>query len=281
MDDVKRQDRKLFVREIWRPARVFVTSVAVLTLLGPFGTLSGWQWGWNWYLAMLGLIGICHTAAAYNASLGKRFLQKRYEALWNGCQERLKLFEEVLAKMRKESVADLQEMPKTIRRVGQQLYSALRRADMISHEVQLTERGLYHQPPSWQAPTRDAQATELYRIADKNIAEYRHQFAGVMAGVQRTEGQCAVFMTTVDAIRMKMIGYRLAGKGPELSSRDFLDALQEARLQLDAIDKALDELDLGPFPTTIAAMPPPFPPQAKIAEAPADSELGSEVQQER
>lgn len=281
MDDVKRQDRKIFVRELLRPGRLFVSVVAILTLVGPFGTLMNWEWGWNWYLAILGLIGIVHTAASYNASLGKRFLQKRYEALWNGCQERLKLFEEVLTKMRKESVADLQEMPKTIRRVGQQLYSALRRADMISHEVQLTERGLYHQPPSWQAPTRDAQATELYRIADKNIAEYRNQFAGVMAGVQRTEGQCAVFMTTVDAIRMKMIGYRLAGKGPELSSRDFLDALQEARLQLDAIDKALDELDLGPFPTTIAAMPPPFPSDVHVSEPPVETERNPEFHQER
>lgn len=277
MDDVRRQDRKLFIRELLRPARLFVTGVAIVTLLGPFGTLMNWQWGWNWYLALLGLIGVCHTAASYNASLGKRFLQKRYEALWTGCQERLKLFEEVLAKMRKESVADLQEMPKTIRRVGQQLYLALRRADMISYEVQLTERGLYHQPPSWQAPTRDAQATELYRIADKNIAEYRQQFAGVMAGVQRTEGQCAVYMTTVDAIRMKMIGYRLAGKSPELSSRDFLDALHEARLQLESIDKALDELELGPIPTTITVIPPPMPADAVIHRPNEEAE----VQQER
>ena len=113
MDDVRRQDRKLFIRELLRPARLFVTGVAIVTLLGPFGTLMSWQWGWNWYLALLGLIGVCHTAASYNASLGKRFLQKRYEALWTGCQERLKLFEEVLAKMRKESVADLQDRKST------------------------------------------------------------------------------------------------------------------------------------------------------------------------
>lgn len=262
MDDVRRQDRRLFIRELLSPARVFVTTVAVLALLGPFGALSQWSWGWNWYLAMLGLIGIVHAGSAYNASLGKRFLQKRYEALWNGCVERLRLFDEVLAKMQRDRVADLQEMPKTIRRVGAQLYTALRRADMISHEVQLTERGLYHQPPAWSAPTHDAQATELYRLADKNIAEYRMQFAGVMAGVQRTEGQCAVFMTTVDSLRMKMIGYRLVGRQPELSSHDFLEALAEARLQLSAIDKALDELDLGVFPKTISVVSPGNPIEA-------------------
>lgn len=262
MDDVRQQDRKLFVRELLRPGRLFVSGVSLLTLYGPFGGLAHWSFGWNWYLALTGMIGILHVATSYNASVGKRFLQKRYEALWNGCQDRLKLFEEVLTKMRKDKVADLQEMPKSVRRVSQQLYLALRRADMVSHEVQLTERGLYHSPPVWSAPTQDAQATELYRIADKNIAEYRQQFAGVMAGVQRTEGQCAVFMTTVDALRMKMIGYRLVGKSPEMSSRDFLDAMQEARLQLAAIDQALDELELGPFPQEITVMPPPPPADA-------------------
>jgi hypothetical protein len=262
MDDISRQDRRLFVRELLRPSRVFVSGVALLTLLGPFGGLADWAFGWNWYLALMGLVGICHVGASYNASIGKRFLQRRYEALWNGCQERLKLFEEVLGKMRREKVADLQEMPRTIRKVSNQLYLALRRADMVSHEVHLTERGLYHQPPAWGAPTHDAQATELYRIADKNIAEYRQQFAGVMAGVQRTEGQCAVFMTTVDSLRMKMIGYRLVGKSPEMSSQDFLEAMQEAKLQLAAIDKALDELDLTALPQTISVVPPPHPPDA-------------------
>jgi hypothetical protein len=266
MDDVGRQDRRLFVRELLSPARLFVSLTALAALFGPFGTLSGWPLGWNMYLALGSLVAIAHTASSYNAALGKRFLQKRYEALWNGCQERLRLFDEVLRKMKRDSIADLQEMPKTVHQVGRQLYLALRRADMVSHEVQLTEKGLYHQPPAWSAPTRDAQATELYRIADKNIAEYRHQFAGVMAGVQRTEGQCAVFMTTVDALRMKMIGYRLVGRSPELSSHDFLEALHEARLQLSAIDKALDELDLSGYPQTIAAMPP-IPSEEAVAEA--------------
>jgi hypothetical protein len=272
MDDVSRQDRRLFVRELLRPARVFLSGLATLTVLGPFGGLADWFWGWNWYLAILALIGIAHTAAAFNASLGKRFHQKRYEALWNGCQERLKLFDEVLAKMRRDRVADLQEMPKTIRRVSHQLYLALRRADMVSHEVHQTERGLYHQPPAWSAPTHDAQATELYRLADKNIAEYRQQFAGVMAGVQRTEGQCAVFMTTVDSLRMKMIGYRLVGKSPELSSQDFLEAMQEAKLQLAAIDKALDELELSSLPDVVSTLPPP---------PPVDAFSSTEIRQER
>jgi hypothetical protein len=153
-------------------------------------------------------------------------------------------------------------MPATIREVAQGLYLALRRADIISHEVESSEKGLYNTPPVWEAPSRDAQSKELYRLADKNIAEYRAQFAGVMAGVQRTEAQSAVFMTTLDTLRMKMIGYRLVGRSPELASHDFLEALAEARAQLQSIDTALEELDLGHYPKTISVVPPPPPEDA-------------------
>ncbi|MDR3689228.1 MAG: hypothetical protein P4L46_07615 [Fimbriimonas sp.] len=196
---------------------------------------------------------------AWMESDKKRFLNKRFKSLWLGCQDRLARFEEVQKRMRKDQIAHLSEMPNTIRAVSKALYIALRRADIISHEVALSEKGLYSEPPSWKSPSRDAQSQELYRIADKNIAEYRAQFAGVMAGVQRTEAQSAVFMTTLDTLRMKMIGYRLVGRSPEMSSHDFLEALAEARAQLQSIDTALDELDLGHYPKTIAVVPPPIP----------------------
>lgn len=80
-----------------------------------------------------------------------------------------------------------------------------------------------------------------------------------MAGVQRAEAQCAVFMTTLDTLRMQLIGHRLAARTPEMSSREFLEAMGEAKLQLQAIDQALEELDFRQFPTTITVMPPPMP----------------------
>lgn len=199
---------------------------------------------------------------SYSTSVGKRFMSKRHAAMWNGCQDRLNRFEEVLRKMRKDQVANLSEMPSTIRRVGKTLYRALRRADMIANEVEKTEKDLYNAPPIWATPSNDAQSKELYRLADKNIAEYRQQFAGVMAGVHRTEAQSAVYMTTLDTLRMKMLGYRLVGKSPEMSSYDFLEALAEARAQLASIDTALEELDLGHYPKNIAAVPPPMPTSA-------------------
>ncbi len=262
MDDIRKQDIALFVKEIlspWRVAAYFILGFSV------YAFFSNLPW------RVLSLPSVAFALApivmtAYNESVRKRFQGKRHEQMWDACRDRLARFEEVLKKMRKSHVADLSEMPRTIRGVAQALYVALRRADTIFTEVHKTEKEFYAQPSVWSAGSGDPQSQELYRIADKNIAEYRQQYAGVMAGVQRTEAQSAVFMTTVDTLRMKMLGYRLVGKSPELGSHEFLEALGEARLQLEAIDKALDELDLGHYPQMIAAMPPPTPASAIVDE---------------
>lgn len=256
MDDVRRQDRRLFLRELFEPGRLLITTLALAgaILIGSNAV--------PWFYGFVPVVVAWMAWTAHQASARRRFLDKKYLALWNGCKERLAKLEEVLKGLRKEQIADLKEVPRTVRGVSDALYLALRRADIIAHEVAKTEQGVYSQPPVWAPPSSDAQAKELYRIADKNIAEYRHHFAGVMAGVQRTEAQSAVFMTTLDTLRMKMIGYRLTGRSPEVSSLEFLQALSEAKLQLQAIDQALDELDLSQFPTQIAVVPPPTPEDA-------------------
>jgi hypothetical protein len=258
MNDIQRQDRKLFIAEIVKPARFVLTLLALAAIRAAHNGID-----LPLQLALYAIPLIALLLVAYSSSQKKRFYNKRYEALWEGCKDRLRRFEEVLGKMRREQVADLQEMPRTIRRVGESLYLALRRADMISFDVHRTEQGVFSAPPVWQSPSDDAQAKELYRIADKNIAEYRMQFAGVMAGVHRAEAQSAVFMTTLDSLRMKMIGYRLVGRSPEMPSHDFIEALGEAKLQLNAIDQALEELDFSTMPAMIAAIPPPVPDEFK------------------
>lgn len=253
VDDIRRHDQKLFMQELLMPSRFVATAL--------FALIGGWLF---WKVSVIpGIIilsgaGINHVYRSYKDSIRKRWLHQRFKALWTACEDRLARFNEVLAKMRNDQIADLQEMPKTISSVGDSLYGALRRADMISHDVLETEKGILQAPPAWHALSQDAQARELYRIADKNIAEYRQHYGGVMAGVQRAEAQAAVYMTTLDSLRMKMIGYRLVGKQPDLSSHEFLSALAEARLQLQAIDQALDELDFTQMPKMIAAVPPPF-----------------------
>ena len=255
MDDIGRQDLRLFLKELLSPWRLIlmIVSLAFVWTLPIYRDTAPQR-------AFISIVLVIYwVATSFNSSLTKRFSSKRYLAMWNGCNDRLKRFEEVLKRLRRDQVANLSEMPATIRRVGKTLYRALRRADLISTEVEKTERDLYSAPPIWTSPSEDPQSKELYRIADKNIAEYRQQFAGVMAGVHRTEAQSAVYMTTLDTLRMKMLGYRLVGKGPEMSSDDFLVALAEARAQLQSIDTALEELDLGHYPKTISVIPPPLP----------------------
>lgn len=246
------------MKELFRPIRIFML-ILVVAFFAMWVTVTRFGPHWQFGVALFFFTEAVWGISSFNTSKRKRFYSKRFEAMWAGCQDRLARFEEVLKKMRREQVADLHEMPRTIRRVGDNLYLALRRADMITVEVNKTEKDMYGGPPIWQSPSNDPQAKELYRIADKNIAEYRQQFAGVMAGVHRAEAQSAVFMTTLDSLRMKMIGYRLVGKNPEMSSQDFLEALGEAKLQLHAIDQALDELDFSQMPQMIAVVPPPIP----------------------
>lgn len=268
MEDIRREDRRLFLKELATPFRVITTaffSVVVYALL--LASQNHYDNSIPWP-AFMGAVFVIFVSAclAWNVSMQHRFRNKQMQALWSGCEERLRRFDEVLKRMRKDQVADLHEMPRTIHEVGEALYLALRRADMIADEVHASERGMYSQPPVWEVKAHDPQSKELYRLADKNIAEYRAQFAGVLAGVERTEAQSAVFMTTLDTLRMKMLGYRLVGRSPELSSHDFLEALAEARAQLQAIDTALEELDLGHYPKNISVVPPPIPEdvQAKL-----------------
>ena len=259
MDDIRRQDRRLFFKELLSTSRIATTAIAVLVALMFIHSVASPYELLQIYFAVPVILAVS-TGMAWFASEKKRWYSPRMEALWKGCEDRLARFDEALARMRKDQIADLKEMPRTIKEVATSIYCALRRADIISHEIQLSEKNLYSQPPVWAGAAKDPQSRELYRLADKNIAEYKSQFAGVMAGVQRTEAQSAVFMTTLDSLRMKIIGHRLAGRGPELSSQEFLEALAEARAQLQSIDTALEELDLGHYPKTIAAIQPQTPP---------------------
>jgi hypothetical protein len=89
-------------------------------------------------------------------------------------------------------------------------------------------------------------------VAEKNVLEYERNYQELTGGIERTKAQASVFITTLDALRLKMLSYRHVGRDPSLGSQDFLSALAEARAQLSAIDKALDEVDLSHYPTAVA-----------------------------
>lgn len=279
MDDIRQRDRKLFLQALLRPKR--------------------WLWGVPaglalWYvleaalrhrselllftaLGMLFLFAGVWLGTAWWEAFQNRFANARFRSLWEICEDRRKRLHRALRQLKRSRIADLQELPRKIDQIGQGLYEALRRADMVYAEVAASERWFEGEGASLGAtvqelrppvPASDPQAQHLYQLADRNLAEYRQLLEAVMAGVQRAEAQAAVFTTTLDTLRVRMLGYRLTGRQPEGSSREFLESIAEARMQLDAIDRALEELELSPFPKTIAVMPPFSSPPPPVAESP-------------
>lgn len=249
MEEIRRLDQRLFLRELARPGRLVFLAPALFAFYAAFTVPGAILWvpiGF-WLLGWYGWV-------SWQDSVRRRFISTSYAMRWTACKERLEAFEAILKKLRRDQLVDLQEMPQTVRRVAEAIYIALRKADLVSDEISKSE--LKMQTPAWAHASADPQSVALYQIADRNIAEYRSEFAAVMAGVHRTEAQSAVFMTTLDSLRIKMLGYRLRGKKPELPSQDFLESLAEARLQFASIDKALDELDLSHYPRQISVIEP-------------------------
>jgi len=209
---------------------------------------------WVVSLVLTVAIGTIWATGAYRQSVRARFHNPRLSNLWSEAKDRYERFDELLRKMSRERIADLKEMPRTIHATALTLYAALRRADMVQREVEKSEAGLLDHARQVRDLPRDPQTQELYRLADRNVAEYRQGLKAVMAGVRRTEAQAAVFISTLDTLRMRMLGHRLIGRSPEAPNLEFLEALQEAKMQLDAIDKALEELEMRPFPKMIAVL---------------------------
>ncbi|HRJ27713.1 MAG TPA: hypothetical protein PLO61_09430 [Fimbriimonadaceae bacterium] len=256
MKDIQAQDRKLFWREACAPSAL----VRVLLMVGIL-TLASLPLGWLTPPLIAGMVSCIlvplHLIASLGRSVEKRFKSQRIKLLWQTCEDRLRRLEVEVKQVRKSRIAELQELPKTIKTVAQQLYLTLRRADIVLQEVTRSETS--HQkaflPPH--QVTHDPQAQHLYQLADKNIVEYQKHYRAVIGGVQRAEAQAAVFSTTLDMLRMKMLSHRLAERSPEQENLEFLQSITEAKMQLDAIDKALEELELTPFPKLMAVDPPP------------------------
>lgn len=239
MEEIRRSDLQLFFREVVDPMRMIATAATLMLVwVGASSFGRGPIFG-----AALSVVTLASLLiVAWNASQSRRFHDPRLRALWQGCQDRLTRFEEVLKRAPAEQVRELGEMPSAVRRVASYLYVALRRADAVATEVMASEKGLGETDAD--LPSSDDAATqELYRLAQRNVDEYRAHYEKVMDGVRRAEAQATVFMTTLDTLRMKLLGYRLGERRTEAGPRGFLEALTDARQQIDSIDKALEELN--------------------------------------
>lgn len=224
---------------------------------------------WWFYLAGTGLLiaGI----KAYVDIEDRQFQNKRYAMLWKNVRDRLGRFDSAYRGMKNAWDEELPVLRERVRYTADVVYEALRRADVMQAEVSKSEGHMQWNDsnvlqPS--APPIDKKVQELYQLADRNVAEYRQRLNAVTAGIQRCEAQTTVFITTLDSLRVRLLGYRLMGKSPEIEHQAFLETIGEAKQQLDAVDKALEEIS---FERLVAQMeleasPPRLPQEANITE---------------
>lgn len=255
MDEIRKRDIQVFLKELVSPGSVFVTLLAGgclgMIAMNPFATPSGSM------LVVGASVVLGLVISAYLRSIPRRFQDRRFGVLWREAQVREKSLKGALAKLKKSNIADLSELPTTVRRMMPEIYRALRRADMVQVEVRNSEKAFGPMTSASHRTINDPQAQELYRVADRNIAEYTTHLKAALAGVERAEAQAVVFSTTLDTLRIRMLNYRLTGRAPDLETREFLNVIAEAKMQFAAIDKALDEIEGMPFPTltTLAGEP--------------------------
>lgn len=248
MYDHREADRKLFINEMLAPLRLILLLVAV----GPIVAL-GFKG-----VAIFAIVAAALARSAWVDAASKRFKDRQFKALWEAMIDKVARFKLVLKNFRKEQLGSLKEMELNVERTQLRLYESLRKADHVQSMIELTERP-NDQSHIWTARHNNHETTELYKMADKNIAEYRKEMLTLRAGVERVEAQSAVFLTTLDSLRARMLTHHLGGATNQLESREFLGMISETRLQLDSIEKALDELNFNAYPVDV---PPPIPRQA-------------------
>lgn len=243
----KKKDTLTFFKELISPWRV----ILFLLFFG-MGTMTESFPGILLY-SFSGLAII--TVGAYRSMLRKRFANRKFHAIWEACKDRVTRLKRALKALNKDQSIELIEIPVTVDRTSEGVYDALRRADLVLSEIIVSEGWLRTglDSEARQIP-RDQQSQEMYRIADKNVAEYNQHYGHVVALIERAEAQAAVFLTTLDSLRIRVLGHRLKTRR-DTGSLEFLQSISEAKMQLDSIDKALEEIELTPFPTTIAVDP--------------------------
>lgn len=267
MDELRRQDLRRFGLGLLRWPSGGLTASA----LGSFafaGWLASYAHGDPGIAVVSGAVFLGFgLEAARKWSRNHEFRSPKLRYLWKVCEERLERFDEAQRKHRKTEMPELTEMPIAVKAVAQNLRLALRRADILLKEVEASEGAFGMQGPPQIAPfgapplpnelISDRDTSSLYQLADRNVAEYRAGLHNLLAGVARTEAQAAVFATTLDTLRLKMLGYRLGSRRPELETQDFMGSIHEAKAQMDAIDRALEDLEVNVFARPFTPIPAP------------------------
>lgn len=202
---------------------------------------------WGFYVA--GALVVLFTPGRWKKSKRDRFYNSRFYHLWTTCQERDRSLRAALKGLKKSQALEFFELPKTIDSVGDSLYIALRKADIVMHELQKSE-GLRMSSGSFSNRTiYDEEAVALYQQAAQRDRDYNTHFSQILGSIEQAEGQAALYISSLDSLRVQVLkhrlGSRLVREGPQ--AEELKQSLSEAKMMLDSIDKALDELDASPF----------------------------------
>lgn len=251
---IKARNIKVFLKTFfaWKrvPVLILLIWLTVSIALSPMGDMV--VAAILVFIASIIILGV----SAYFSSIPKRFYNPKFLELWHSCRDRHKRLLHALKAMRRHKIADLSELPKTSEKILKEMYTVLRAADHVYHEVHTSEMPLrVYDITSEGRYMTDHQAAELLKLADRNKFEYSQHFKATLASVERAEGQALVFATTLDNLRLQMLNYRLSGHD-QPHALEFLSEISEAKMQFAAIDKALYEIELMPFAQVVATIPP-------------------------
>jgi hypothetical protein len=245
MSDIARADRRLIAMSVMSPVRLLGLAVAAFLaymLIGLGGDLS--YIGYVVIGAAAGLFAV----AARTDYIGRRFSNAEHRNLWSLIEDRMAKIKSAMKKLPPHIRASLAELETSVDRTADRLYYSLRRADIVKTEIAKSEGPLATSGMPFHIGTHDEETKELYVQADRNVAEYRRHFLGIYARVTRTEGQCAVFISALDSLRVQLLGHRLVGDREQVPANEFGDEMENVKSQLRSIDKALYELDLPMTP---------------------------------
>lgn len=241
MNEIKRADRNILLGAIFNPFRLLgLIACGYVSFL--LAELGGVALGLG--IAILAVALGMYAVAIRNDYVNKRFKNQEHKHLWDMVEDRLSRLRGAVKLAPDHVKSSMNDLPIRVERTAKQLYQSLRRADIVRCEILRSEGSLATASFPFQVSSPDTETTELYVLADKNVAEYKRHYLGIQARVTRTEGQCAVFISALDSMRVQILGHRLVGDSVPSEKQDFLQAMSDISAQLNSINIALTELNL-------------------------------------
>jgi len=166
--EIRRRDLRVFWARVLKPVPLGIILLILMAAISSGTGFLAWVF-WN-----AGLIGLgWHGVKSWMDSINDRFRHRRFKLLWDNSLDRLKRLDTALASLKRAEVADLQELPATVKAVADGLYVALRRADAALSEVSQSEGFLLSQQDAPVPAASDRQAAKLWEAAHLTQKEYR------------------------------------------------------------------------------------------------------------